>query len=480
MLHYLGNNNITINNSIASINTELKKDEKERLNYVKQGNYVKRPIPSKTAEYYYDNNEALANVVDIKAEDIIKRNYISVESENNNPEIISFFEKLLNSNKKDFAFIIGDRTLYGAGAGEILTIDDSTVMVDHIPNRLLEIVIVKHEDIEYPLVEVRDYNNKVVGFNRLFHFHYPENFPTTHKNFELGDMFWFGGGQFNDFYDKPFYLQLVQEINSQIVVRELDTKTFNKGNQLSGIVYINKSGVQDVKPNPIFNSEIELNLEAPEDDEEPVTSPVLPQNVEILKKEINSAGFGNAIFYDETDDPMSMNYINLTNNNQDYIIKKLESYKTEVYRRAKIPKERLMDSSIKESQNSHKTVAIWTIYIDSLNASQQDLEQLTSDYLFFVYDEDLIIDISIPEFEEFKIARAQVIMDLFNNAGVTHENYVLQLNKIFEWVDIDNLNTWYSKEFFYKGRMLSDMVNNQGDDFETMIGDLFAESDRNR
>ena len=177
MLHYLGNNNITINNSIASINTELKKDEKERLNYVKQGNYVKRPIPAKTAEYYYDNNEALANVVDIKAEDIIKRNYISVESENNNPEIISFFEKLLNSNKKDFAFIMGDHTLYGAGAGEILTIDDSTVMVDHIPNRLLEIVIVKHEDIEYPLVEVRDYNNKVVGFNRLFHFYYPENFP---------------------------------------------------------------------------------------------------------------------------------------------------------------------------------------------------------------------------------------------------------------------------------------------------------------
>ena len=337
MVVYLGNSkNIIINNAVNTINAELSKDAKERLNYKKDGNYVKRPIKSTVAELYYDNNEALANVIDIKQEDIIRTNFIHIESELQ-PDTLEFYENLFNNNKKELGLIIADQTLYGAGAGEILVIDENNVKMDHIPQTLLEIVLIKSDDnIEYPLIEVKDYNNKVVGYNKLFHFAYPDNFPDTYKKMELGQMFWYGGGQFNDFYDKPFYLQLVQDILSEMAVKEFDTKTFNNGNQLSGIVSINKSGVQSIGTNPVFK-DVEYDPEnLPDDDEgEPVTSSTLPSNVDTLKTEISKAGFGNAFFYEETDDPLKMEYINLTNNNQDYVIKKLESYKTEVYRRAK-------------------------------------------------------------------------------------------------------------------------------------------------
>jgi len=474
MVVYVGNSkNIVISNAVNEINAELSEDAKERLNYKKNGNYVKRPIQSKIAELYYDNNEAIANVVDIKQEDLIKSNYIHIESELQ-PDILEFYETLLNNNKKDFSLIIADYALFGAGAGEIIVIDDNNVKVDHTPQTLLEITLIKDDKgVEYPLVEVKDYNNKVVGYNRLFHFAYPDNFITSNKGFELGQMLWYGNGQFNDFYDKPFYFQLVQDILAEMAVKECDTKTFNNGNQTSGIVYINKTGVQSLKiNNPL--PDVEFDPEhLPEDDPEPVTTAPLPANVEVLKTEISKAGFGNSFFYEETDDAMDIKYINLTNNNQDYVLKKLETYKKEVYRRAKIPMERLMDSSIKESMNSQKTVAIWTIYLKSLDSAQQDFEQLISDYLFFVYDETLDISIDVPEFEEFKIARAQLAISLFNNGGLTHENYVKQLNNIYEWVDIDNLNEWYSKEYFFNGKLLSDMVTQPTSDSTDAAGGMF-------
>lgn len=481
MVTHLGNSgNLVISNAVNQINTEINKDANERLNAKKEGNYVKRPIKAVTAELYFDNNEAIANVVEIKQEDLIKTNYIHIETaEEVNPDTVEFYENILNSNKKDYGLIIADHALFGAGCGEILVIDENTIHVDHIPQTLLEVALVKHKsegvELEYPLVEVKDYNNKIIGYNKLFHYFYPEDFPTAYKNLELGYCLWYGGGQFNDFYDKPFYLQLTQDILSQISIKTADTKTFNTGNQTNGIVYINKSGVQSIKTNPAFN-DLEYNPETlPDDDEEPTTSTNLPANIETLKTEIQKVGFGNAFFYEETDDPMDMNYINLTNNNQDYVIKKLQSYKDEVYRRAKIPKERLMDSSVKESMNSQKTVAIWTIYLNSVNSNQQGFEQLLSDFLFFVYEADLQVSIDIPEFEEFKIARAQLAMELFNNAGITHENYVKQLNSIYEWVSIDNLNEWYSKDYFYKGRLLSDLTGQSGAaDLETMLGDAIA------
>lgn len=480
MVTHLGNTSRIVNAMVNQINDEINKENKERLNAKKEGNYVKRPIKAATAELYFDNNEAIANVVDIKQEDIIKSNYIHIEQDKLDPDTIDFYETLLNNNKKDLALIVADHTLHGAGCGEILVIDENTIHLDHIPQTLLEVTLVKHKtdgvELEYPLVEVKDYNNKVIGYNKLFHYFYPEDFPKTNKDLPLGFAFWYGGGQFNDFYDKPFYLQLVQDILSQISIKTADTKTFNSGNQTSGIVYINKAGVQSIKENPTF-SDLEYNPKVlPDDDEEPTTSTTLPANVETLKTEIQKVGFGNAFFYEETDDPMSIDYINLTNNNQDYVIKKLTSYKDEVYRRAKIPKERLMDSSVKESMNSQKTVAIWTIYLKSLDSSQQDFEQLLIDYIYFVYEQDLKVQIDIPEFEEFKIARAQLVMDLFNNAGITHENYVKQLNNIYEWVDIDNLNEWYSKDYFYKGKLLSDLTGQGEPDFETMIGDAIAET----
>ena len=483
MIHSINQPNHIISSMINTINVDLKKDVNEKLNIKKSGNYVKRPIKATLAEYYYDNNEALANVVDIKQEDIIKTNYIHIEHDENDtsdPITVDFFEKLLNDNKKDFALLIGDHTLYGAGAGEILAVDWNIVKINHIPQTLLEIIIVKVDGVDYPIVQVKDYNHSVVGYYRLLHFYYPENFPFQYKKKDMGYMFWYGGGMFNDFYDKPFYLQLIQEINSQIVVRELDTQTFNTGNQTSGIVYINKSGVQSLAANPVFD-DIDPDLDIPDTPPTPLTDPNdpnnkkdpnLPENVDTLKKEINKAGLGNAFFYEETDDPMEINYINLTNNNQEYIMNKLNNYKIELYRRSNIPIERLMDSSNKESMNSQKTVAIWTIYLNSLNSQQQNFESLLSDYIFFVYEKELKITMDVPEFEEFRTARAQLAMDLFNNAALTHEAYVKRLNSIYEWVDVDNLSEWYSKDYFFNGKLLSDLTDTGQPDDNTLLDKL--------
>lgn len=348
---------------------------------------------------------------------------------------------------------MADHKLYGAGCGEIITLDESSAIVDHIPNGLVEILLVAIEGVEYPIVEIKDYKNKVTGYCKIFNYFCPENFPDNYKEKPLGLVFWYGGGQFNNFYDKPFYLQLLQEINSQIVIRDLDTKTFNSGNQLSGIVVISRSGIDQLEVNGLEE------LEPPEDDEESVTSQVLPQNVEVLKKEINKPGFGNAFFYEESDNPLKAEYINLTNNNQDYILKKLDSMKTEIYRRAKIPKERFMDTSIKESMNSKKTVAIWEMYITGTNSEQQPFEKLLSDYLFFVYEIDPVVSITVPEFEEHKIAKSQIILEFFNNGIVTLENAVLELNKVFDWIWTDNLDSWICKERLYNGRLLTDITN---------------------
>lgn len=473
MIYSLGTPSTIVNSSVKSINEDIAKRDNDRLNYKKQGSYVERPVKSDQAEYYYDNNEAVANVVDIKKEDLIKTNYINVESENE--EDVSFYETILNNNKKDLSLIVADHSLFGAGVGEIIAIDESTVVIDHVSNKLVEIVLVKDKDgDEYPLVEIKDYEKKVKGYSKIFNYYYPESLPNEHKGFELGYVFWYGGGQFNDFYDKPFYLQLVQEILSQIALKELDTKTLNSGNKLSGVVYINKTGITKIKPNNVnYNHE-----DDPEDDDEPVVSSTLPENVEVLKKEINTAGLGNAFFYEETKDPMNIDYVNLTNNNQEYVIKKLSSLKKEVYRRGRIPPERYMDSSNKESMNSHKTVAIWEIYLKATNSQQQDFEQYLSDYLFFVYEEDHTVSITVPEFEDFKIAKLQLLFEMFNNAFITLDNAVIEANKIYDWVGLDGLDKWIAKERLYKGRLLTDLTNNTPFDFETTIGDLVDDKQR--
>jgi len=401
-----------------------------------------RPIGKDMAKFLYNESKIIANSIKIKKEDIItNNNFYTTKDET---KILNhYIINCLNFNKEELGLIISDHELYGAGCGVIRKYK-GYAKIDHLKQEFIELIQYGFENEIYPLVVyTNDHNTK---YFKLFDYYYPDNFNFNNETLE--QVFWFGGGQFNDFYSIPFYYQTIKDVLQVILNKVYDEQMLKNGNLISGIVYMNKSGVIKTRRNQPLNN--------PEDDGEPLTSIVLPSNVQVIKTQIENAGFGNIFLYEESKEPLDINYIKLSNDNYDYLLTKLENAKEELMSGALIPPERFMWVNVKEAMNSHKTMTIWNIYLNSLSSEQNKIITSLTDLFIILLDYEADIQINLPMIDELIASRQNLIIQAFQNGLITLRQAITQYNNLHNINEPINDNNPLLDERYFNYQPITD------------------------
>ena len=438
------------------------------------GFYLKQSVDPHIAEFYYNKSGMVASSVDILSEDVILTNKITAISDEIDLEKIN---ECLEELRPQLAYQYGDERLSGAGCSRIIPTHDNGFTLIQLPQKQLKLKKIKHNDgklytiVEQLIQNVKTQNNNFYRYYKIFTNEYPTDLQAPGNKGFTGYVTWLGESQFYNYYSIPFWYQNSELINSKICIESLDTKTFNNGNKAEGIVYFNKTGITQLQFNKPLGeeetSESDLNL-----------SSVLPSNIENIKRELKNAGYGVAYLYDESDqNPMTMNYVKLSNDNYSYIQSKVKDIDQSVISRSGIPRERYMINDMKESMNSQKTQAFWEIYTKRLNSLQIPVEKMLRNLIKFLYDVDVEIIIEVPEFSEIINAKINTIKDLFNNALLTLRQALTLLSPYITELDINDIDIQDTllDSRFYQGRPLTEYGDTPNLD-NLGLGDLFAQT----
>ncbi|MDR3063382.1 MAG: hypothetical protein LBU40_04500 [Methanobrevibacter sp.] len=391
------------------------KYDKKKLEKIGINEIYERPLNQDFCEFIYRNNKIVANAIKIKKEDIILNNNFYSNSDFN--FINNYIIEGLEYNKEEIANIVADHELFGAGCGVIRQYR-GYINFQHLKQKNLEVVNYSFNGNYYPLI-LYNYGNTIEYF-KFNDYYYPEDF--NYQNKDLESCLWIGGGQFNSFYSYPFYYQAINDITQELINKNYDKTMLENGNLVSGLVYMNKQGVTAIRKN-----------RRPEDETgEAITSTVLPQNIENIKNSIEKAGLGNVFLYEESDNALTIDYVRLTNDNYDYLLKRLEDYRTELMSAALIPQERFMLTNIKESMNSNKTLTIWNIYINSLKSEQNKIVGNFTDCFIILFNYKADININTPIIDEINVLRQKIVEEAFKSGVITLRQYIQQYNDIHQ------------------------------------------------
>lgn len=377
------------------------------------GSYLQKPIMPELADFLFLKNDLFASSIEIYEEDVVKNNIIKVKSEEYNvQDIMDTFNKC----REEISYLYGDYKQYGAGALKIVRIDDSFTLV-HLPQSQLNITKVEINGKLYPLVEqVIDYTvQSNEAKNKLFLL-YNVKYPKEILQHDIkGVLLWLGKSRAFNYYTIPFYVQTIADMRNGIIIDALDEEQLKQGNNTNGVLILSKSGVKRLKSN---------------DGEDKLDAPIMPSNVATIKKSFENGGIGNALLYDESDEPLVANYVSLSNSNNEYISSKIEGLKNSIISRSKIPRERYMINDIKESMNSQKTMAFWDIYNVFISSEQTILETLLGDLVLFLYGVDVEIDMTTPIFEEMISLQIEDNLKLLNEGLITYGECSSEINRI--------------------------------------------------
>lgn len=437
------------------------------------GFYLKQSVDPHIAEFYYNKSGMVASSVDILSEDVILTNKITAISDEIDLEKIN---ECLEELRPQLAYQYGDERLSGAGCSRIIPTNNNGFTLIQLPQKQLKLKKIKHNDgklytiVEQLIQNVKTQNNNFYRYYKIFTNEYPTDLQAPGNKGFTGYVTWLGESQFYNYYSIPFWYQNSELINSKICIESLDTKTFNNGNKAEGIVYFNKTGITQLQFNKPLGeeetSESDLNL-----------SSVLPSNIENIKRELKNAGYGVAYLYDESDtNPMTMNYVKLSNDNYQYIQSKVKDIDQSVISRSGIPRERYMINDMKESMNSQKTQAFWEIYTKRLNSLQIPVEKMLRNLIKFLYGIDVEISIEVPEFSEIINAKINTIKDLFNNALLTLRQALTLLSPYITELDIQDIDIQDTllDSRFYQGKPLTE-YGDTPNLTDLGLGDLFAQ-----
>ena len=213
---------------------------------------------------------------------------------------------------------------------------------------------------------------------------YPKDFQF-YNNQKLGYVSLMGGDNIYQFFSLPKWLQDYMEILTEIAISAADYRTVSNGNISSGVLNIN---LEPQQINPIGY----------DDDGNPVINQ--KSREEIISNEIQSAAGGTAVIFTESNRPTNMDYVSLTNNNQQYLSDLSTKCEQKVLNDYNIPLVRLMINTEKESMNSNKTQSIWEIYGLNLKNEQKPFKKFISELIEELYSIDVDVDITTPIFSD--------------------------------------------------------------------------------
>ena len=373
--------------------------------------------------YVFENSSYVAKSARILANDVLFNNITLSSSDLNDDdsvlkEQVKQIQEYLMSNIDELYNLAVDYYYSGWGAIEYVW-NNTQFSLKQIPIHTCKIKRVTINK-EYVFLLEQKINSKTKYF-KIMGETYPDDF-LFYNGEKLGYAAIIGGDNIYQFYSLPYWVQDYKKILTQIAIAESDYKSVANGNISSGILNINLE--------PQIAPAIEYDQNGNIIDQ--------TSRQEIIENELRNANGGTAVIFTESNRPVNLDYVNLTNNNYSYLSDLGDKCQQSVLNDYNIPLVRLMINTEKESMNSNKTQSIWEIYTLNLRNEQKKWKQFINELIFELYGMDLTVDIDVPIFSDRREIEVKLLIDAWKEGALTLEQYITGLSEYINVINLDD------------------------------------------
>ena len=415
--------NLKNKNTFESVNTDTATNTVE----------LKPPVPMNTCLYVFKNSSHVAKCSRILAADVAYNNITLTYSdltEHSDKEInqLRLINDFVEDNIDELYNLLVDYNYAGWCAMEY-TWNNTRFNLQQIPIHSCSVLKVK-----LPVGDVFILQQKINSTTKYFKIMgetYPENF-NTYNNQPLGNASLIGGDNIYQFFSLPRWIQDYDEILTDIAISKADYKTVSNGNISSGVLNVN---LEPQIAKPIQYDENGNPL--PQEDRE-----------EIISQELQSANGGTAVIFTESNRPVKLDYVGLTNNNNNYLSQLKTNCQDTVLNDYNIPKIRLMINTDKESMNSDKTKSIWEIYTLNLRNEQKPFKLFIKELLKDLYSIDVDVDVSTPIFTDRRETETKLLIDIWNAGAITLKQFITGLSNFLDYIDLNDYDFTVNPEIW--------------------------------
>lgn len=421
----------TVDKEVASIEKSISNNLKnkklfqsEKQDTATQGVELKPPIPMRDCLYVFENSSHVAKCCRILASDIIY-NEITLTPTTEEPSEkltnnITAIKEMLDENIDELYNIAVDYYYAGWCAMEYVW-DNTRFSLKQLPIHTCSIIRTPVQGQQGEVYLLKQKINSTTRYFKIMGEQYPDNF-VNYQNQPLSNVSLIGGDNIYAFFSLPRWVQNYKKILTEIAIASSDYRTVANGNISSGILNINLEPQQAV---PLKYDE-QGNPVPQESRQEAIT------------REITGASGGTAVIFTESNRPVQLDYVGLTNNNQSYLSELGLQCQQAVLNDYNIPLVRLMINTEKESMNSDKTKSIWQIYGLNLRNEQRIFKLSIKELIYDLYSIHVDVDIDTPVFSDIKETEVGLLSQIWNDGAITLKQYIESLSKHVSDIDLND------------------------------------------
>ena len=261
------------------------------------------PISMRDCLFVFKNSSHVAKSCRILASDIIYNEitltHSDEEADDHQVNQVQKINEYLLNNIDELYNLAVDYYYSGWAAMEYAW-GNTKFTLQQIPIHSCAVVKVRDQGEEFYLL--RQKINSITRYFKIMGETYPENLQF-YAGEKLNYCSLLGGDNIYQFFSLPKWVQDYNKILTEIAITDADYRTISNGNISSGVLNIN----------------LEPQLTPPIRYDENGNSIIEQSREEKISKELQSANGGTAVIFTESNRPMTMDYVGLTNNNQSYL-----------------------------------------------------------------------------------------------------------------------------------------------------------------
>ena len=415
---------VKVHKSIADSLKNKHLFESDKVDTAENNIELKPPIPMQNCLYVFKNSSHVAKASRILAADVVYNEItltLNTMDEPTEHEInqVKKINDYLNDNIDEIYNMAVDYN-YAAWCAMEYVWDNTRFKLKQIPVHTCKIV--KIVESGQALYLLKQQINSKVNYFKIMGEKYPDNF-LYYAGQKLSNAVLMGGDNIYQFFGLPRWSQDYNEILTEIAISANDYKTVANGNISSGVLNIN---IEPQLPKPVTYDEN--------------GNPIKVQSrEEVISKELQSANTGTAVIFTESNRPVNMDYVNLSNSNHSYLSELGDKCQQAVLNDYNIPLVRLMINTDKESMNSDKTKSIWEIYALNLKTEQKPFKKWIKELIYELYSLDVNVEMTTPIFSDRREIEVKLISQAWNDGALTLRQYI---EALAEYLNVINLEDY--------------------------------------
>lgn len=383
---------------------------------------LKPPIPMEACLYVFQNSSHVQKSCRILAADVIYNDItltLDTLEEPSEHEInqVNTINKYLLDNTDELYNLAVDYYYAGWAAMEYVW-NNTRFTMKQIPIHTCKVIKDAIHGTEVYLL--KQFINGKTKFFKIMGEEYPDGF-IHYNNVKLGYASLIGGDNIYRFFSLPRWIGDYNEILTEIAISTNDYKTVSKGNISSGILNIN----------------LEPQLAPPIEYDENNNPVKVKSRQEVISEELQSAAGGTAVIFTESNRPVTLDYVDLTNKNSSYLKELKGDCRDAVLNDYNIPLVRLMINTDKESMNSNKTNSIWQIYNLNLKNEQKPFKQYIREFIEDLYSILVNVDMTTPIFSDLRETEVQLLTNTWDAGALTLKQYITGLSEYIAVIDLN-------------------------------------------